>query len=271
MAHAIKDFLLKLLAIIAAGFAAHFACRAAARLIMPQSGQTADGIQAVAKSQSQIKATLGRGGLLAVLGGYRTLISDIVWIKSYLEWEKRDTSACMASIELAATLDPSVKTYWVQGALIIAYDVPHWRLESLPKSARTPQELAVLRRRYGKVALSFLERALDVFPDDFWIILRMGQIAVGMDDFPLAQKYYAQIAEPANAPVFAMRTYAAILEKNGEFSEALGFLERVDSQLDADSPLKKVVPLQIASLKKRLKLSSQNTATKGTPLSSGTE
>ena len=124
---------------------------------------------------STIRAALGNGVLFGVLGGYRSLISDFVWIKSYLEWEKKDIAPCIASIELATAIDPYMITFWTQGASIIAFDTPHWIIGKLPKDKRTPELMAIIKKRQTRIALKFIDRALKIFPDNQELLIQKGQ------------------------------------------------------------------------------------------------
>ena len=72
------------------------------------------------KSDSVIPQNCGAGIAFAMLGGYRTLLADFVWIKGYIDWERQDLSGCVSAIDLATTLDPDSVFYWRFGAGIIA-------------------------------------------------------------------------------------------------------------------------------------------------------
>ena len=99
-----------------------------------------------------LEVAMNKGFLFGMLGGYRSLISDFVWLKAHLDWEKRNLAGCLSAMELATSIDPYMTTFWTQGAAIIAYDTPHWMLAKLPKKARTDKLLNTFKRKQAKLA-----------------------------------------------------------------------------------------------------------------------
>ena len=51
-----------------------------------------------ASNVESLKASVGSGSVFAILGGYRSIVADFVWIKSYVAWERCDVSKCISSI-----------------------------------------------------------------------------------------------------------------------------------------------------------------------------
>ena len=132
--------------------------------------------------------------------------------------------------------------FWTQGASMIAFDTPHWLLEKLPPERRNETALEIYKKRQAGVAFKLLDKGLAMFPNNSDLLLLKGQIALGISDFKLAEKCYA--------PVYVRRIYASILAKNGEPQKAVGVLESVLAETEADSPIKKLLEDQIASLKR---------------------
>ena len=73
-------------------------------------------------------AAAGQGLLLGVLGGFRTAAADLAWLRMAHAWEEQDGVATDAWLRCASILDPAVLGFWINGARILAYDVPEWRL-----------------------------------------------------------------------------------------------------------------------------------------------
>lgn len=200
-----------------------------------------------------IRASLGSGMLFGVLGGYRSLISDFVWIKSYLEWEKKDLAPCIASIQLATEIDPYMITFWTQGASIIAFDTPHWIIGKLPKDKQTPELMGIIKRRQTRIALKFIDRALKIFPTNQELLIQKGQIAIGAGFFSIAENAYGAVAEQPDPQIYVRRIYASLLIKNGKFQKALKVLESILPDIDPDSPLMQIIPKQIEKTKELIK------------------
>ncbi len=200
--------------------------------------------------RSVVVAARGGGTLWGILGGYRSIISDFAWIKGYLDWEKKDVAGCVSAVEFATDVDPYMSMFWTQGASMIAFDTPHWLLEKLPPERRNETALEIYKKRQAGVAFKLLDKGLAMFPNNSDLLLLKGQIALGISDFKLAEKCYAPLAEADDPPVYVRRIYASILAKNGEPQKAVGVLESVLSETEADSPIKKLLEDQIASLKR---------------------
>src|SRR5205814_348019 len=53
---------------------------------------------------------------------------DLVWLRAYVSWEKRDAPATETFLKLATLLDPQPIYFWLNGARIMAYDIPAWEI-----------------------------------------------------------------------------------------------------------------------------------------------
>ena len=103
----------------------------------------------------QLTALVGQGGFFAVLGGLRSAVSSGFWLRAHQAWEQHDGVAMEALIGLTVAADERPVYFWLNGARMLAHDVPAW----LP--ATTP--VAVRRRAIDDQAwraLRLLERGL---------------------------------------------------------------------------------------------------------------
>ena len=66
--------------------------------------------------------------ILALLGGFRALVADGTWIRMYDVWEERDLPVVDTLIRLVTAIDPRPLYFWLNGARIMAYDMPDWRV-----------------------------------------------------------------------------------------------------------------------------------------------
>ena len=204
-------------------------------------------------SSQSIQAGLNKGFLFGMLGGYRSLISDFVWLKAHLDWEKHNLAGCLSAMELATSIDPYMTTFWTQGASIIAYDTPHWMLAKLPKQSRSEKLLDMFKRKQGKMAIEFLDKALAMFPTNSELILQKGRIAIAMNDTTLAEACFKLLSEEPEPSVFSRRTYAGLLAKNGKFQESVDVLKSILKETPDDSPIKPILINQISYTEKLIK------------------
>ena len=53
-----------------------------------------------------VEAALGQGLVVGVLGGFRTIVADFLWLQLNQHWEQRDRVKVDALARLVTTLDP---------------------------------------------------------------------------------------------------------------------------------------------------------------------
>ncbi len=177
----------------------------------------------------------GAGVAFGILGGYRTLIADFIWIKGYVDWERKNLAGCMSAIELATTIDPDSIFYWRFGASIIAFDTPHWIIEQLAPVSKEKEK--AIRLRQARQAIRFLNRALKMHPNNTELLIQKGQIAISIGDFRLAEECYEEIVKKPEPLIFSRRIYAAVLQKNGKKEKAKEVLRGIIKDLEPDNPI----------------------------------
>jgi len=72
------------------------------------------------------KSQTGQGLVMATLGGFRSVVADIHWLRTMVAWEKEDKDKTIAHIQFTVTLDPRPTFFWLNGARMMAYDMRHW-------------------------------------------------------------------------------------------------------------------------------------------------
>ena len=196
---------------------------------------------------SSIRASLGSGSLFAVLGGYRSLVADMVWIRSYVSWENKDISKCVSSMELACAIDPEMTTFWTQAASIIAFDIPHWLLKRLPLKSQNDEKLDFYKKHQARQAMMFLDKGLKMFPNNYKLLIQQGQIAISAKRFDLAEDYFRR-ATKVDDSFYSRRILAALLIINGKISEAKKILKSVYNEAEVDNPVREIIKKQLNSL-----------------------
>ena len=200
-----------------------------------------------------MKASIGAGVVFETLGGYKSLASDFAWIKSYVDWTRKDAPACLSAMELAISLDPQSVMFWKDAAAITAFDFPHWSYIAISPNARNNKIFARIKSRYGREAIRLLDRGLLIHPENFDLLTQKANIAMSnLNDFKTAEECYEPLAKKANAPIYVLRRYFSLLLKNGKFAQAIKVGERILKEAEADSPLRPIIINQITSAKKLL-------------------
>jgi len=180
----------------------------------------------------QLTALVRHGGLPAVLGGLRSAVAGGFWLRTNLAWERRDAGAMAALLELTVAADERPVYFWLNGARMLACDVPEW----LPATAP-----AVVRRQVSEVqaqrALAFLAKGLRWHGADADLYVEQANIHLRRrGDLESAARCYRRAAEQPGAPYYAGRLHAELLLELGRPQEALAWLRQILPTLPADEP-----------------------------------
>lgn len=194
-------------------------------------------------------AAPGDALIFGILGGYRPVLADFAWLQAYVAWEKSDMAGCLSNMDLAVRLDPGTSAFWNLGSGIIAYDTPHWILDSRP---HTPLQEKNVRMRQGRIALDFLDRGLAAVPGSRRLQLDKALIYERVfSDGKSALKCY-EAAARGDAPMFVVRDYARALEGDGRLAEALEVLEAAAPRFDKKHPAYAFYERHMDELKNKL-------------------
>ncbi len=207
---------------------------------------------------SAVEGGLGHGLTLALLGGFRSIIADFLWLANNSAWEQRDLARSLNLIRLTTAVDPRPLYFWINGARMIAYDMPVWRAEDeLARHGAAPASgwRERVDREQAGVALGYLETALKQHPRNPFLTLEMANIHLRrLDDVARAAELYRDAALLPGAPPYAARIYAELLKRQGKDREALEWLKALHATLDARNPhaMAEVVLDRIAELENKL-------------------
>ena len=200
----------------------------------------------------QLSIVSGHGGVLAWLGGLRSALASACWLRANLAWERRDVAETRALIELTVALDERPLYFWLNGARILACDLPAWRLDGVvaPESWR-----AQVNEEQAQQALRLLAKGLRWHGPDAALYIEIANIHLRRrNDLDAAARYYRLAAEQPGAPRYAARIHAELLRELGRRDEALTWLRQILPGLDSGDPLARrdIVLDRIATLEQEL-------------------
>lgn len=204
-----------------------------------------------------IEGALGQGLIVGVLGGFRAVMADFLWIRTNTIWERRDRVKLDAMVRLVTTLDPRPEFFWINGARMIAYDVPNWRIkeeggyDTVPESRKQ-----ALDREQAEQAFAMLERAREFHPENARLYLEVAQIYLNrLKDNENAAKWFLLASQKPDAPYFAARIYGELLRREGKNAEAYEFLKQLHRDLPDEPYAQRPIILdRIRELEKELKI-----------------
>jgi tetratricopeptide (TPR) repeat protein len=186
-----------------------------------------------AARRAQWGELLGHGGIVAVLGGMRSVVASGFWLQTNLAWEQRDVQATTLGLNLTVAADERSDYFWLNGARMLAYDLSEWRVS--PDAPRVVREK--VQREQGNQALEFLRKGIQWHGANAAFYIEMGNIYLRrMDNLTAAAECYRKAAEQPAAPYYAARIHASLLQQLARPEEALAWLKKVLPTLPANEP-----------------------------------
>ncbi|MFP4166454.1 MAG: tetratricopeptide repeat protein [Opitutales bacterium] len=206
----------------------------------------------------ELESALGQGLVVGMLGGFRTILADFTWIRLYAVWEKKEQEKLDPLLRLTTTLDPESEYFWLNGARMLAYDVPAWRIQAAGGyEAVTESEQKAINREQAEQAFRLLEKAREYHPDNPRMYLEVGQIYMNrLEDPAAAADWFLKAWEKPDAPYFAARIHAELLRRQGKNEEAYAFYRDLYAELPDGDPraMKNVVLERIRELETILEM-----------------
>lgn len=174
----------------------------------------------------EVEGALGQGLIIGLIGGFRTVIADFLFIRANTFWEKRDRPNTEAMLNLVTAIDPRPMFFWLNGARMMAYDMPAWEIRDLGGFGEVPKSVEEkIKAEYAQLGLDFITRAEAFHSDDYRVPLEKAQIYLNrLNDTEAAAIYYKEVSEREGAPYFANRIYAEMLKRSGRPEEAYQYL-----------------------------------------------
>jgi hypothetical protein len=192
----------------------------------------------------------GRGVMPAMSGGLRAVVAGGFWLRANLAWEQREVSATTTWLELTVAADERPLYFWLNGARMLAYDMPEWLPPGAPAVVRQRENEAQAQR-----ALAFLGKGLRWHGPAPELYVEMANIHLRRrGDLAQAALCYRLAAEQPGAPYYAARIHAELLLAQGRPREALAWLREILPGLPADEPAARrdVVLARIRQLEQQL-------------------
>lgn len=150
--------------------------------------------------------------VFSLLGAGRTLAADWFWLETNLAWERHDAPEVRRLIALTVAAEPASPYFLLNGARMLAYDLPVWADEVDPGAPA-----AVRHRRStaaASEALGLLERGVARHGHSAAWEIEMANICLyALGDQVRAAEYYERAASYPDAPEYAARIAARLREE----------------------------------------------------------
>jgi len=183
-----------------------------------------------------ISESPGAGALFGWLGGFKALAADFLWLRMYAGWEDRDLPGTQTLIRAVVAVDPRPVYFWLNGARILAYDLPAWRI-----AAEGGYEVVSATRRRGlevehaQMAIRHIQAARRVQAGQAALWVEQANIELNkLGDLAAAAESYRRAWVEPRGPYYAARIHGELLRRQGKNAEAYAWLRELHPQLPAE-------------------------------------
>jgi hypothetical protein len=109
-----------------------------------------------------LREKIGQSAFIAVLGGFRSVIADLLFIDAYSAWERTDWTNLLLRLRQATELQPRAMLFWEIAGWHMAWNASTAALEDDSKS---PAARRRLQHEYIELGKDFLVRGIAHNPD----------------------------------------------------------------------------------------------------------
>lgn len=186
-----------------------------------------------------VEGALGQGLVIGLIGGFRTIIADFMFIRANTFWEKRDRPNTETMLNMVVAVDPRPMFFWLNGSRMMAYDMPNWEIRARGGYDAVPESVQdEINAEYAQLGMDFIDKAQKFHPDEHKIPLEKAQIYTNrLEDYANAARYYKEVIAFENAPFFTHRIYAEMLRRSGQADKAYDYLTQLYPTLSTDNPM----------------------------------
>ena len=103
-----------------------------------------------------LREKIGQSAFVAVLGGFRSVVADLLFIDAYSAWERTDWAQLLLRLRQATELQPRATLFWEMAGWHMAWNAGTAALEDESKSPATRRRL---QSEYLKLGEDFLVSA----------------------------------------------------------------------------------------------------------------
>ena len=109
-----------------------------------------------------LREQIGQSAFIAVLGGFRSVIADLLFIDAYSAWERTDWTSLLLRLRQATELQPRAILFWEIAGWHMAWNAGTAALEDDSKSPATRRRL---QHDYLELGKDFLVRGIAHNPE----------------------------------------------------------------------------------------------------------
>ena len=132
--------------------------------------RNADRFHGFAQTAS-LREQAGQAGVIAVFGGLRSTVADLLWIRAHIAWQSVEWGRMKYLFDVVTALQPQRVNFWDMAAWHMAWNasVAAERDETVPEFQRLKN-----KEDYHKLGEDFLLRGISANPDSWELYDRLG-------------------------------------------------------------------------------------------------
>lgn len=125
------------------------------------------------KILANVRQQLGQAGFLAVFGGLRSAIADLVFIGAHVQWEKAKYGKVKEYFDICTSLQPRCPLYWDMASWHMAYNAAAY-VDMRDKTITDPLERQREIYNYWKLGEDYLLNGIKNNPEDWGLWDNLG-------------------------------------------------------------------------------------------------
>jgi hypothetical protein len=151
-----------------------------------------------------LREQIGQLGFVAALGGFRSLVADVLFIQAHVAWERTEWSRVLLLFRQVTTLEPHVLLFWDMAAWHMAWNASAAAIND-PQQPRLALRVKA-QRDYFDAGREFLEHGIANNPDKPQLCEALARLYRDKyHDHSRASEYFDLTASKAGAPSYARR------------------------------------------------------------------
>ncbi len=148
-----------------------------------------------------LRQQIGQAAFLAALGGFRSVVAEILWIKAHMDWERTEWGSMLNLFNNVTALQPRNITYWDMSSWHMAYNAS----VAAAEDPNVPLEALRLKHQheYFLIGKDLLERGIAANPDRYKLHESLGNLLDSkFQDHCGAAVQYAEAARFPDTPEY---------------------------------------------------------------------
>jgi len=166
--------------------------------------RTKEGLHSAPPLDLSFREQIGQLGLVAALGGFRSLVADFFFIQAHVAWERTEWSRVLLLLREATTLQPHTILFWDMASWHMAWNASAAALND-PAQPRLALRIKA-QREYFDLGKDFLERGIRNNPDRPQLYEALARLYRDKyKDHARAAEFFAKAATKPGTPSYAKR------------------------------------------------------------------